>query len=66
MRRNPSRKFDERLQDAASAKRAMLAKFKAAPAPDDPTVLARRREREMIVAARAVREADSTRQVQEH
>ncbi|HYF56216.1 MAG TPA: DUF6481 family protein [Salinarimonas sp.] len=56
---NPKDKnFSERLQRAAEAKQAMLGRFKARPAEDDPSVAARRAEREAISAAREVRSAE--------
>src|SRR5690606_18727238 len=56
--------FSERLSHAAAARKALLAKFKAAPSPDDPTIAAKRREREAIAAARAARAAERERQRQ--
>jgi hypothetical protein len=49
--------FDKRRGASAEAKRAMLEKFKARPAEDDPTVVARRAERQRIAEERAAREA---------
>ena len=48
----------ERLARAAEARAKALEKFKARPGPDDPDVVRRRKERETIAAARAVREAE--------
>ena len=48
-------KVDDRLSAQAKAKQAMLDKFKAKPAADDPAVLARQAERREIVAAREAR-----------
>ena len=38
-------KFQDRQESAAEARRALLEKFKARPAPDDPAVLKREAER---------------------
>ena len=51
-------KLDERLKRAAEAKRAILEKFKARPADDDPEVIKRKQERAAIAAAREAREAE--------
>ena len=45
-------KFTDRADAAAAAKKAMLEKFRAKPAPDDPAVLARAAERKAIAEAR--------------
>jgi hypothetical protein len=55
----------ERRGAANEAKRAMLEKFKAKPAADDPAVLARQAERKAILEARAIREAEKERLKQE-
>ncbi|MBB2962134.1 DUF6481 family protein [Methylobacterium sp. R2-1] len=44
--------FDDRRQDSASAREAMLARFRARPANDDPAVQARVAERRAIAVAR--------------
>ena len=46
--------FDDRRQTSASAREAMLTRFRARPAGDDPAVLARQAERR---AARPVAHA---------
>jgi Family of unknown function (DUF6481) len=51
----------ERRNAANEAKQALLAKFKARPADDDPAVLARQAERKAILEARAIREAEKER-----
>lgn len=55
----------ERRDAANAAKRAMLEKFKAKPAADDPEVLARQAERKAILEARAIREAEKEKRKQE-
>ncbi len=57
--------FHERRNAAGDAKQALLAKFKARPAADDPKVLARQAERKAILEARAIREAEKERLKQE-
>jgi hypothetical protein len=49
--------FADRLSTAAEAKKAILAKFRAAPGPDDPEFAARQAEREAVAKAREVRTA---------
>ena len=51
-------KFTDRAEAAAAAKKAMLEKFRAKPAPDDPAVLARQAERKAIAEAREIRAAE--------
>lgn len=50
--------LNERLERAAKARQAILEKFKARPAADDPEVVKRREERLAIAEARKVREAE--------
>lgn len=50
--------FADRRATAAAAKQAMLEKFKARPAEDDPVAMERRSERARIVEARATRIAE--------
>jgi hypothetical protein len=57
--------FSERVGASNEAKRALLEKFKAKPAADDPAVLAKQAERKAILEARAVREAEKARLKQE-
>lgn len=57
--------FHERRNAANEAKRALLDRFKARPAEDDPEVLARKAERQAILEARAIREAEKARLKQE-
>ena len=52
------RNFAERRQSAGEAKKALLEKFKARPAADDPAVVARQAERKAKAEARAQREAE--------
>ncbi|KQQ14981.1 conserved protein of unknown function [Methylorubrum extorquens] len=44
--------FDDRRQDSASSREAMLARFRARPSNDDPAVQARQAERRAIAVAR--------------
>ncbi|WP_217578384.1 DUF6481 family protein [Mesorhizobium sp. GbtcB19] len=55
----------ERRNAANEAKKALLERFKAKPAADDPVVLARQAERKAILDARAIREAEKARLKQE-
>src|SRR5262245_9504473 len=48
----------ERLERAAKAKQQILEKFRARPAADDPTVVARAAERKAIADAREARERE--------
>jgi hypothetical protein len=57
MRKNVLPDFRQRQDDAASAKKAILAKFRAIPGPDDPAVAERRMAREALLAERAARAA---------
>jgi hypothetical protein len=50
--------FNERAKAAAAARKAALEKFRAAPAPDSPEVLARLAERRAIAEAREIRAAE--------
>jgi len=50
--------FADRLQEAASARKAALERFRARPAADDPEVVKRREERLAIAAAREARVAE--------
>ncbi|MFC6488916.1 DUF6481 family protein, partial [Nitratireductor sp. GCM10026969] len=58
MRKNAIPDFDDRRKHAAQARQAMLEKFRAAPGPDDPRMVEKRREREAIAKARAERQAE--------
>lgn len=51
-------KFNERLDTAAKAKRALLEKFKAQPALDDPAVLERQAALKAASDAREARHAE--------
>jgi hypothetical protein len=51
-------KFSERLDTAAKARKALLEKFKAQPAPDDPAVLERQAARKAAADARDARLAE--------
>ena len=57
--------FAERRDAAGVAKKALLEKFKARPAADDPAVIARQEERKRILEARAIREAEKEKLRQE-
>lgn len=57
--------FSERRNAANEARKALLERFKAKPAADDPAVLARQAERKAILEARAIREAEKQKQKQE-
>lgn len=50
--------FQDRQKSTAEAKKALLEKFKARPAADDPDVVARETQRREIVAAREARAAE--------
>ncbi|GHD14915.1 DUF6481 family protein [Tianweitania populi] len=65
MARFKEQDFADRQKAANEAKQAMLARFKAKPAEDDPAVLARKAERQAIVEARAKREEEKARLKQE-
>ena len=54
--------FTDRATASTEAKKALLERFKAKPAPDDPEVAKRREERSAIAAAREVRMAERRRQ----
>ena len=58
MNSNKPDNFNDRLANAANARKAMLEKFKARPGPDDPAVIARIAEQKAIAEARAVRQAE--------
>lgn len=53
-----NKNFSERLSTAAHAKKAMLDKFRARPAADDPAVVERRAARQAINDARQARIAE--------
>ena len=57
--------MEERRKTAAEAKLRLLKKFRAAPKPDDPEMLAKRAERVAIAAAREARHAERERVKQE-
>jgi len=50
--------FNERLGNAANAKRILLEKFKTQPRPDDPAIVEQRLARQALVAARDARMAE--------
>jgi Family of unknown function (DUF6481) len=66
--------FNDRLDAAAAAKKAILERFQARPGPDDPAVKAQHAARQAISDARdvrtaerhAARAADAERQAAEH
>lgn len=55
----------ERRNAANEAKKALLERFKARPTEDDPAVVARKAERQAILAARAERDAEKAKLKQE-
>lgn len=57
--------FNERREAALEAKKALLQRFKAKPAADDPAVIARQQERSAILEARAIREKEKEKARQE-
>ena len=59
--------FSERLSTAASAKRAMLERFRSRPPADDPAVMEREEARRALIAAREARlaEREAARQAEE-
>jgi hypothetical protein len=67
MSRRHDSKLQDRLNDAAEARRALLAKFKSAGGPENPALIEKQRQREAIAAARAERVAqrEALRQEQE-
>jgi hypothetical protein len=50
--------FDDRLSDAAAAKQALLERFRARPAADDPSEIARHAALKAIADARDARVAE--------
>ncbi len=50
--------FQDRQKSTAEAKKALLEKFKARPATDDPAVIEREAQRREIIAAREARAAE--------
>ena len=58
MRVNKIDNFDKRQTTSASAKAALLEKFRSRPDPNDPEALERQRARAEAVAAREAREAE--------
>lgn len=50
--------FNDRRDDAANARKAMLERFKARPPADDPDLLAKQAERVAIAEARSERQAE--------
>jgi hypothetical protein len=55
------KELNERRAAAIEAKKLLLKKFESAPKADDPEVIAKRAEREAIVAAREARKAERDR-----
>jgi hypothetical protein len=53
----PGHNFQDRQAAAAKARQALVEKFRARPAADDPAVLQREAERKAIIEARQEREA---------
>src|ERR1700676_3358863 len=66
--------LSKRLDNSASAKKALLEKFRAQPKPDDPAVVDRNAASQLYIAARearaaerqAAREAEAARLAAEH
>ena len=58
MSSNKDQQFTERLSTAASARKAMLEKFKARRTTDDPAARERRADQEELRAARGTRVAE--------
>ncbi|RDJ21934.1 hypothetical protein DWF00_26775 [Bosea caraganae] len=58
MKFNQDRNFTDRASASASAKKALLERFKSRPGPDDPIMQQRRAEREAVTVARAARDAE--------
>ena len=65
MRQLRENSFSERQKASADAKKQLLSKFKTAPKPDDPSMVAKRAEREAIAAAREARRVERERLKQE-
>jgi len=61
MKKSANPDFHDRRRDAADARQVLLAKLRAAPRPNDPVMIEKRREREAIANARAARKAESER-----
>ena len=61
MERDLKDTYDERISASASAKKAMLERFKARPGPDDPEVQARKAERAAVARARDERTTERER-----
>ena len=53
--------FNDRSKASLEAKQALLERFKARPAADDPELLAKQEERRRIIEAREAREAERRR-----
>lgn len=53
--------FADRQKTAAAAKQELLKKFKSAPAPDSPEMIAKRAERVAVAEAREARHAERAR-----
>ncbi len=58
MKRVKGDTFSDRQDAVASAKQALLERFKARPAPDDPAVVAQREARRLAAEARELRAAE--------
>ena len=55
MNQSKDNQFSDRLETAAKAREAMLARYRSRPAADDPAVLARQAERQAVIEAREER-----------
>ncbi|MDX2265651.1 MAG: DUF6481 family protein [Hyphomicrobiales bacterium] len=58
MKRIRGDNFNDRQSSAASARQAILERFRARPAPDDPAVIAQREARKALIEAREARAAE--------
>lgn len=61
MRNKANPDFQDRLKNAAEARQALLAKRRAAPGPDDPVMIEKRRQRAAVLKAREERQAERAR-----
>ena len=57
--------FTDRRDEAAAAKRALIERFKARPAADDPAVVARAAERKAVAEARDARTVERNKRKEE-
>ena len=57
----PGQNYQDRQATAAKARQALVEKFRARPAADDPAVQQREAERKAVIEARKLREASGRR-----